>query len=93
MIKGETMDGMQSNGMTGSVDGPAVPGLLDRRGAARFLGGISVSLLDQLVSRGELPAIRIGRRVAFDPGDLLAWARSRKTTRAEKKSAIPAVQT
>ncbi|MBP7937499.1 MAG: helix-turn-helix domain-containing protein [Phycisphaerae bacterium] len=43
-----------------------------------FLGGISVSLLDQLVRRGDIPAVRIGARVAFDPRDLLTWADTRK---------------
>lgn len=73
------------NGASGPLDrvipltGPAVPGFLDRKGAAAFLGNISVSKLDQLVARGELPVIHIGCRVAFDPEDLLEWARARKT--------------
>jgi excisionase family DNA binding protein len=46
--------------------------------SAQFLG-ISTRLLDQFVLDGELPAVRIGRRVLFDPADLIAFRNARKT--------------
>lgn len=56
------------------------PLLLGRREAAEALG-ISLRLLDYLVSRGELPARRIGRRVCIPRSELEKFARCGSTTR------------
>ena len=44
----------------------------DRIGAARYLG-VSLRMLDALLSRGELPVIRIGRRICLAYKDLDAF--------------------
>ena len=51
--------------------------LLSCREAASRLG-ISERLLWSLYNRGEIPHVRIGRCVRFDPGDLEDWIEHRK---------------
>lgn len=41
--------------------------------------GISPRLLWQLTNEGDLPVVRIGRSVRYDPADLRAWVQSQKT--------------
>ena len=53
--------------------------LVSRREAAQALG-ISLRLLNYLVSRGELPARRIGRRVCIARSELEKFARRGSTT-------------
>ena len=48
--------------------------LLDRKTAAHVLGDISLRLLDHLVSRKELRAVKIGRRTFFRRKDLERFA-------------------
>ncbi len=56
---------------------PHVPGeFVSAREAAALLG-VSRSTFKDYV-RGELPAVRIGRRVVFDRRDVEQWARERK---------------
>jgi len=50
------------------------PILLSRAKAA-FLLGVSIRSVDYLISKNELPARRIGRRVLVPYSSLLAWAR------------------
>jgi excisionase family DNA binding protein len=51
--------------------------LLRARDAAKYLA-ISARKLWELTNRGEIPAVRIGRSVRYDPADLRAWIESRK---------------
>ena len=44
-----------------------------------LLGGISGSTIRRLVSRGTIPAIRVGRQLRFDPVDVIEHLRSRET--------------
>jgi excisionase family DNA binding protein len=43
--------------------------------ACQLLGGISLRTLDYLLARGELTAVRVGRRVMFHPKALQRFAR------------------
>ena len=47
--------------------------------AQAYLGGIGRTTLHEYVQAGDIPAIRIGRRVLFDTRDLDRFLRSRKT--------------
>jgi excisionase family DNA binding protein len=51
--------------------------LIDRRQGARILG-ISVRHLEYLITRGQLPAVRIGRRVLLLPEDVRAFIRAHR---------------
>jgi len=53
------------------------PPLLNRKEAAAWLG-VSTRKLDALAASGELPRVRIGTAVRFEPQDLNAYAQSRK---------------
>ena len=53
--------------------------LLSVREAAAVLG-ISERTIRSLVSRGELPCVRIGRRVLFDPQDLETFIHKQRRT-------------
>ena len=55
--------------------------LVDRKTTTVILGGISLRMLDYLVSTGELRPIRIGRRVLFRRKDLEVFARHDHRTR------------
>lgn len=39
---------------------------------------LSVSLLQKLVNRGEIPHLKVGRRTLFDADDLDAWMLSHR---------------
>lgn len=52
--------------------------LLSYRQAARLLGVCSKSVY-LMVQRGELPAVRLGRRVMFDPADVQTMIERAKT--------------
>ncbi len=57
------------------------PELLDRLETQARLGGVSRPTLDRIRQRGELPVVRIGRRVFFQADDVNAYiARQRETT-------------
>ena len=49
--------------------------MLDRREAAAEIG-ISIPTLDRLLQRGEIPHVRIARRVLFVRASLRAWVKS-----------------
>jgi len=62
--------------------GPAVtvrPLLIGIREAAQALG-LSERTLWDLTKAGEIPHVRVGRRVLYDPNDLRAWVESLKKT-------------
>ena len=53
---------------------------LHREDAARFLG-LSVSKLDKLrMSDGGPQYLKMGRRVAYDLGDLIAWREAHRVS-------------
>jgi excisionase family DNA binding protein len=54
--------------------------LLTEKEAASALS-ISPRKLWELRNRGEVPHVRFGRSVRYDPDDLKNWLKSRKTTR------------
>lgn len=58
-----------------------MPRLLDRDTAARYCA-VSRDTLDRLRADGELPTVKLGRRVLFDVADLDDLIDRRKTTRA-----------
>jgi excisionase family DNA binding protein len=64
---------------TGTSSGqlPGAPLLLTAREAARLLS-ISPRTLWTLTNRGELPAVRIGRAIRYDPVDLRHWIERQK---------------
>ena len=51
--------------------------LLNARDAARALS-ISTRKLWELTNCREIPSVRIGRRVLYDPSDLRAWVDKQK---------------
>jgi excisionase family DNA binding protein len=53
------------------------PALLTRAEASRFLS-LSPRKLDQLAANGELPRVKIGAAVRFDPADLEAFVAAAK---------------
>lgn len=53
----------------------ATPLLIDARTAAESLN-ISARLLWSLTRRNAIPSRRVGRRVLYEPGELLAWVRA-----------------
>jgi len=59
--------------------GQAVKLLLTTREAAKALA-ICERKLWELTNRGEIPAVRIGRAVRYDPRDLARFVESQKTT-------------
>ncbi len=64
-----------------------LPMLLTPREAARALS-VCEKTLFTLSKRGEIPAVRIGRSVRYDPTDLARWIDSRKTARANQVGPI-----
>ncbi|MGY6215903.1 helix-turn-helix domain-containing protein [Methylolobus aquaticus] len=48
--------------------------------AARLLGGISVRTVRRLIEAGELPVVRIGRRLTVPVEGLRAWVASHTQT-------------
>lgn len=46
------------------------PGLLDKEGAAQFLGRVSEYKVDELLKAGRLTAKRIDKRVVFEVAEL-----------------------
>lgn len=56
------------------------PMLLTSRQAARMLA-ISERTLWSLTKDGQIPAVRFGRSVRYDPRDLNAWIQSAKNSR------------
>lgn len=57
-------------------------GLLDTANAARFLG-ITESQLRGMQYRREIPFIKVGRSVRYDPKDLEQYIRSRRVNSYE----------
>jgi excisionase family DNA binding protein len=54
------------------------PYLLKPKEAAQSLA-ISERTLWQLTNQGDLPCVRIGRSVRYDPADLACWIQQRKS--------------
>lgn len=57
---------------------------LDYRGAAD-LTSLSVSLLQKLVSRDEIPHVKVGHRVVFIQEQLEAWLTTRPKSKSGRK--------
>jgi len=67
---------------TGAVIAPSeaksgAPSMLTVRAAAKVLA-VSDRTLWTLTDRGEIPAVRIGRSVRYDPRDLTRWIEKSK---------------
>ena len=58
--------------------------------AARSLA-ISPRLLSSMTNAGEIPCVRIGRTVRYDPRDLEAWIMRRKSPNGANCGGIPAL--
>ena len=58
-------------------DAPRVEGLLDVREVAAFLK-VSEKTVRRLVAHRQLRCVRIGRKVLFDPADVLRFVAARK---------------
>jgi excisionase family DNA binding protein len=56
------------------------PGLLNAKAAASRLG-CSEALVMKLRDRGELPAVRVGDLVRFDPADVEAFIAAQREAR------------
>ena len=71
----EDDSGIQLPASEGSATG--MPRLLTVRELAAFLGLHQKTIYDWS-SRGELPCLRLGNRLRFDPNDVLRWLSARK---------------
>src|SRR5688572_18871718 len=60
----------------------AAPTLLTARDGAKALA-ICEKTLWAMTARGEMPVVRIGRSVRYDPRDLSQWVQKNKSARAE----------
>jgi excisionase family DNA binding protein len=60
--------------------------LVDIPGAAVELGGISSTTVRRLIAAGELPTIRLGRRVLIEEAALVDWVQRTKQRRAHRES-------
>lgn len=58
----------------------ASPRLLIKAEEAAQMLSISPRLLWSLAQRGEIPQVRIGRSVRYDPADLHAWVQRQKVS-------------
>ena len=65
--------------MSGVAGGKVL--LLNAKDTAEALS-IGLRKLWELTNRGEIPCVRIGRRVLYDPQDLRAWIEQQKRPRA-----------
>lgn len=54
------------------------PAVMDRAGAARFLG-IGLSTLAELTATGDVPSLKVGRRRLYRVADLDSWLAGRVT--------------
>ncbi|MCD6255638.1 MAG: helix-turn-helix domain-containing protein [Deltaproteobacteria bacterium] len=59
--------------------------ILNRKDAASYLG-ISPSMLDKLVARGDLPRVKLGKRVIFKIEDLEGLLERYRERRSNTKS-------
>jgi len=67
------------NTLAGERKSPGfLPQLLKASEAAQVLA-ISERLLWSLTNRSEIPCVRIGRAVRYDPADLRAWIEDQKS--------------
>ena len=65
--------------MNSATHGPTtLSALLTVREAAGLLR-ISERTLFTLTKDGQIPSVRVGRGVRYDPGDLASWIEERKT--------------
>lgn len=60
---------------SGEFDGPSR--LLRTREVAQYLA-ISERKLWELTNRGDIPCVRVGRAVRYDPADLQRWIEEKK---------------
>jgi excisionase family DNA binding protein len=59
--------------------------LVDIPGAAEELGGISLTTVRRLIAAGELPTIRLGRRVLIEEAALVDWVQRTKQQRRQRQ--------
>lgn len=52
--------------------------LLNKRGAAEFLGGVSVATIDRWREKHGLPFVKLDGLVLFRPEGLREWAKARE---------------
>ena len=75
--RGRRIMNFRSNGQTGL----RLPKLLKPKEAADVLA-VSERTLWTLTDNGDVPAVRIGHSVRYDPGDLAAWIEQQKNRAA-----------
>jgi len=64
------------------------PLLLTAREAAKGLN-VCEKTLWTLTKNGEIPAVRIGRAVRYDPADLRAWIEKAKSAKGSLDNSVP----
>jgi excisionase family DNA binding protein len=52
--------------------------LLNVHDASKMLGGLHIQTVYGMAQRGEIPAVRVGRRVLFEKADLSDWIESHR---------------
>jgi excisionase family DNA binding protein len=56
---------------------------------ARQMGGVSVRTVRRMIERGELPAVRVGRRVTIPAEAVRAWVENRMKHAHNAECAMP----
>jgi len=67
------------------VTANTAPKLLNRKQAAEALS-VSIRTLDELLSTGDLPAVRIGRSIRFRPSSLDYFIEARETRQKSRSN-------
>lgn len=61
----------------------ALPGLIRVEAVAQVLG-LSRPMIYKLVNTGELPTVRIGKTLRFDPADVAAFIQARRAQQRDR---------
>lgn len=69
---------LSERGLPMTSNTPTAKLLLSAREAARALSICEKTLWSMTTPRGDLPCVRIGTRVLYDPADLAAWIDTKK---------------
>jgi len=52
--------------------------LVDKKGLLEMCPGLTTSSLDWLIRTRQIPIIKLGKRIYFDPKDIKNWIESKK---------------
>jgi excisionase family DNA binding protein len=76
-MKGGVVQSVPENAAVTGTCGAALPALVDIEAVSRSFG-ISVRQVRRFVAEGEIPYVRVGHLIRFDPDELNDWIDSRR---------------